>query len=121
PRGAAALLLALRLLHRAELGWDDARWEAEVGRTRARWKAHHTAHHTASRQELAAVQPEAACCSPVGLRAASVLSAMRSSASVSAFTDAPISRFSATSSPTRFTATAARTRPPAKQHVTPPP
>lgn len=38
PEGAATLLPQVRGLCQAELGWDDARWEAEAGAYRALWQ-----------------------------------------------------------------------------------
>ncbi|GAB4212396.1 MAG: glycerol-3-phosphate dehydrogenase/oxidase [Roseiflexaceae bacterium] len=39
PEGGAALLPELRRICQAELGWDDARWQAEATRYQALWQA----------------------------------------------------------------------------------
>jgi glycerol-3-phosphate dehydrogenase len=42
PRGGEALLPRLRALCQLELGWDDARWEAEERAYLALWRAHYS-------------------------------------------------------------------------------
>jgi glycerol-3-phosphate dehydrogenase len=41
PEGGAAILPRVRSICQAELGWDDARWEAEEAAYLARWQAHY--------------------------------------------------------------------------------
>jgi len=42
PEGAKALLPQIRAICQPELGWDDARWEAEESRYLAIWKHHYS-------------------------------------------------------------------------------
>lgn len=42
PEGGAALLPRVRAICQPELGWDDARWEAEEAAYRALWRAHYS-------------------------------------------------------------------------------
>jgi glycerol-3-phosphate dehydrogenase len=42
PEGAKALLPQIRAVCQPELGWDDARWEAEESRYLAVWKQHYS-------------------------------------------------------------------------------
>jgi hypothetical protein len=39
PEGGAAHLAAIRAICQPELGWDDARWQAEEARSLALWRA----------------------------------------------------------------------------------
>jgi glycerol-3-phosphate dehydrogenase len=41
PEGGATLLLAIRAICQPELGWNDARWEAEEARYLTLWHAHY--------------------------------------------------------------------------------
>jgi glycerol-3-phosphate dehydrogenase len=41
PEGGAAHLTAIRAICQPELGWDDARWQAEEERYRALWQAYY--------------------------------------------------------------------------------
>jgi glycerol-3-phosphate dehydrogenase len=40
--GGESLLLGIRRVCQPELGWDDARWDAEVGAYLARWREHYS-------------------------------------------------------------------------------
>jgi len=40
-QGGEAYLPAIRTICQSELGWDDARWQAEAAAYRALWKAHY--------------------------------------------------------------------------------
>jgi glycerol-3-phosphate dehydrogenase len=42
PGGGEAILPRVRAICQAELGWDDARWEAEQSAYVARWRAHYS-------------------------------------------------------------------------------
>lgn len=50
PEGGAAHLPAIRAICQPELGWDDARWQAEEDRYRALWQASYRVPDEALRQ-----------------------------------------------------------------------
>jgi glycerol-3-phosphate dehydrogenase len=50
PEGGAAHLPAIRAICQPELGWDDARWQAEEARYRALWQASYHVPDEALRQ-----------------------------------------------------------------------